>query len=168
LLGETGPALPNATEALQLADQMENPYLRAQALTALGWVNAFTDELEPAERRLREALALHESMGNEPFILDVLMGLARVAVLTGDLEQAAMLVHLATTHPAADLSLHRLAPAVWRGVQMTAGVQQAGIGRANGVKLSELVRAILAAGQDVTAGGVSSTTTPEGAPPSND
>jgi len=126
LVGDYGPALPQAQEALLLAGQMENRYLRAQALTALGWAQAFQGEREQANRSLTEALRLHAEMGNEPYLLDVIVGLARLAVIVGlarlaalasNSERAARLVALAVRHHAADPSLQRLAEAVWRGAK---------------------------------------------------
>ncbi|HRE26442.1 MAG TPA: hypothetical protein PK954_07390, partial [Anaerolineales bacterium] len=117
LVGDYGPALPQAQEALLLAGQMENRYLRAQALTALGWAQAFQGEREQANRSLTEALRLHAEMGNEPYLLDVIVGLARLAALASNSERAARLVALAVRHHAADPSLQRLAEAVWRGAK---------------------------------------------------
>ncbi len=152
LIGDYAPALPQAHEAVQLADQMENPFLRAQALTALGWVNAFQNDIEVAQSRLREALGLHVAMGNEPFMLDVFIGLARVAAVAGDVDQAATLIALSIAHPAVDDSVRRLARAVWRDVPVSESTLAAGIERAKGLDVGRVAREILAAGAPAEAG----------------
>ncbi|MBL8093518.1 MAG: protein kinase [Anaerolineales bacterium] len=153
LIGDYQPALPQAHEALHLADQMENPFLRAQALTALGWVNAFQDDVALARQRLREALRLHLEMGNEPFLLDVFVGLARTAAVDGDLEQAATLIALSNAHPAVDVSVRRLSVEVWRGVLVTPEVLAIGTERARNLEATRLARELLAASPEAEANG---------------
>ncbi len=152
LIGDAAAGVPLATEALQLADQMENAWLRAQALTALGWANAFQGELELAQRRLREALSLHLGMGNEPFVLDAFVGLARVAAVSGHSDQAATLIALATSHPAVDDSVRRLSQAVWRDIPISEDTLAAAAERAQGLRVTDVAQDLLAAGAESEAG----------------
>ena len=84
--GAVTEALAIAEECLQLADRVEDPWVRAEALDGVGSLLAMlADNLqdERAETLLEESLALRRALGDESIVASSLNNLGFAAILRG-------------------------------------------------------------------------------------
>jgi tetratricopeptide (TPR) repeat protein len=81
--GAEAEALAIAEECLQLADRVEDPWLRAEAFNDVGSELANSLEHERAEALLEESLALRRALGDEDGVGESLNNLGWAAILRG-------------------------------------------------------------------------------------
>jgi predicted ATPase len=81
--GAEAEALAIAEECLQLADRVEDPWVRAEAFNDVGSELANIREHERAEALLEESLALRRALGDEQNVGDSLNNLGWAAILRG-------------------------------------------------------------------------------------
>lgn len=90
-------------QALQIGQAIGSPDIRATALTHLGHAQAALGSLPEAAESYHQALALRQETGQLHFVPEILVGLSRVALARGHLEQAQVFVaellpHLTPEH----------------------------------------------------------------------
>jgi len=87
-LGEDARALELGQQALAIAQELETPQVQAYALTAVAHAQAGLGQFEAATDAYRQALAIRREMGQHSLAMEVIAGLARVALVQDDLDQA--------------------------------------------------------------------------------
>ena len=88
--GRLGEGYATGEQALALARERAERPLQAQALALLGRIAADRDppEIEEAEARYREALALADALGMRPLVAHCHLGLGKLSRRTGKGERA--------------------------------------------------------------------------------
>jgi len=87
-LGRNAEALQVGTDALAMAEELGSSQVKAYALTAIGQAQVGLGLLREAADTCRRALALRRELGQESYVVELLGGLAHIALLQGDLAQA--------------------------------------------------------------------------------
>jgi len=87
-LGRDAEALRVGEDALAVAVELGSTQVQAYALTSIGQAQVGLGWLEAAADTYRRALALRRELGQESYVVEVLGGLAHIALLQGDLAQA--------------------------------------------------------------------------------
>jgi predicted ATPase/DNA-binding SARP family transcriptional activator len=100
LLGEYEKAQPLLREALTIRRELGYRRGIAISLNYLGQVADALDKVEEAKTYFYEALKIAMNIQDIPLVLDILVGLARVLVKEGKLEQAGALLYFPLYHPA--------------------------------------------------------------------
>jgi tetratricopeptide (TPR) repeat protein len=87
-LGDDESALNYGQQALSLIEELNNPFMKGFVLTRMAHALVNLDRLDEATAAYREALLLRRNGGQIHLIAETLAGLAREALVRGDLEQA--------------------------------------------------------------------------------
>jgi ATP/maltotriose-dependent transcriptional regulator MalT len=86
--GNHRQALADAEQGLQLTEQHDIPFFRAEAAVILGHVRAGMQHLVAAATAYHQALAWYAVCGNQPLAVEPRAGLAQLALAEGDCVQA--------------------------------------------------------------------------------
>jgi len=87
-LGRDAEALQIGRDALTVAEELGSSQVEAYALTSIGQAQVGLGLLEEAADTCRRALALRRELGQESYVVELIGGLAHIALLQGDLVQA--------------------------------------------------------------------------------
>ncbi len=87
-LGRDAEALRVGEEALAVAEELGSSQVQAYALTCIGQAQVGLGGLSEAADAYRRALTLRRELGQESYVVELLGGLAHIALLQGDLAQA--------------------------------------------------------------------------------
>lgn len=91
-LGRDGEALRVGEDALAVAEELGSTQVQAYALTCIGQAQVGLGRLEEASDTYRRALALRHELNQHSLAVELLGGLAHIALLQGDLAQAQVYV----------------------------------------------------------------------------
>jgi ATP/maltotriose-dependent transcriptional regulator MalT len=86
--GEDTHALKLGQQALAIAQELDTTPVQAYALTAVAHAQVGLGQLKAAAGAYRQALAIRREMGQHSLAMEVIAGLARVALVQDDLDQA--------------------------------------------------------------------------------
>jgi tetratricopeptide (TPR) repeat protein len=92
MLGDAPAAQAQAAQALELADELDDPYARNTALTVLGHALADLGRPEEAAENYHQAVQNWRQSSQFNQASDPLSGLARLALQRGDLESAGQII----------------------------------------------------------------------------
>ncbi len=87
-LGDDAGALACGQQALAIAQELDTAPVQAYALTAMAHAQVGLEKFEAATEAYRQALAIRREMGQQSLAMEIIAGLARVALMRDDLVQA--------------------------------------------------------------------------------
>lgn len=97
--GDPAAALTHMTKAVAMDREIDDRFGLAYDLVTCGGIYLDLHAIAEARQCLREGLQIAQALGGAPTILHALLGFARFALHTGQVEQAANLCGLISAHP---------------------------------------------------------------------
>jgi tetratricopeptide (TPR) repeat protein len=121
--GEFDAARAYFTRSQKMFQALGDDYGSANTLCSLGSVAVEQGQLDVALQHFKAALKQSRAIGAIPLVLEIMVGLAKIALNSGEPQKAAALLALAIHHPATTYEVKSAAEALVEPVSAAIGIR---------------------------------------------